>query len=82
MSKGKRPPPLASARRAEFTLESGDVIRDEGRELFYSPHAEKAHGVALAYAALKWGKRLATEKGCIMFQQEQEVDRWQGQPHL
>ena len=46
-----------------FTLASGGSIRDTGRELFHSAHDEKAHGVALAYAALKWGKNIVREHG-------------------
>jgi len=49
-----------------FTLASGDSIRDTGRELFYSVHGEKAQGVALAYAALKWGENITMERGCIL----------------
>ncbi|MDR2488180.1 MAG: hypothetical protein LBD42_01560 [Desulfovibrio sp.] len=52
-----------------FTLSSGGSIRDSSKELFYSVHDEKAHGVALAYAALKWGKNIAPEQGRIVFQQ-------------
>jgi hypothetical protein len=58
-----------------FTLASGGSIRDTGRELFYSAHDEKTHGVALAYAALKWGKNVALEKGKILFYQATELQR-------
>ncbi len=57
---------------------SGGSIRDTGKELYYSPHDEKAHGLALAYAALKWGKNITLEQGKILFrhalkrQREQE----------
>ena len=55
-----------------FTLASGGSIRDTGKELFYSTHDKKAHGVALAYAALKWGNNIAQEKGKILFHQAPE----------
>jgi len=60
-----------------FTLPSGGSIRDTGKELFYSTHDEKAHGVALAYAALKWGKNIAQEQGKILFHKAPEVQREQ-----
>jgi len=58
-----------------FTLASGGSIRDTGKELYLSAHDEKAHGVALAYAALKWGKNIAQEKGKILFHKAPEVQR-------
>jgi hypothetical protein len=58
-----------------FILASGGSIRDTGKELFYSPHDEKAQGVALAYAALKWGKNVVQENGKIMFHQALEIKR-------
>jgi hypothetical protein len=62
-----------------FTLASGGSIRDTGRELFYSAHDEKAHGVALAYAALKWGKNVNLEQGKILFRHVPEMQRKQEQ---
>ena len=56
-----------------FTLSSGGSIRDADKVLFYSAHDEKAHGVALAYAALKWGKHIAQEHGKILFHNAPEV---------
>jgi len=58
-----------------FTLPSGGSIRDTGKELYYSAHDEKAHGVALVYAELKWGKNIAQEKGKILFRQAPEIQR-------
>lgn len=58
-----------------FTLESGGMIRDTGKELFFSPHDSQAEHVARLYAEKKWGKRLAVERGCITFQVEQELER-------
>jgi len=62
-----------------FTLASGGSIRDTGKELFYSAHDEKAHDFALEYAALKWGKNIAQEKGKILFRKTPEVQRRQEQ---
>lgn len=31
--------------------------------------------MALRYAAKKWGKRVALEKGCITFQSGREIER-------
>jgi len=62
-----------------FTLASGGSIRDTGKELYFSAHDEKAHGVALTYAALKWGKNITQEKGKILFHKASEVQRgWEG----
>jgi hypothetical protein len=58
-----------------FTLPSSGSIRDTGKELFYSAHDEKAHGVALAYAALKWGKNITQEQGKILFCHALEIRR-------
>ena len=60
-----------------FTLTSGGSIRDTGKELFYSSHDEMAHGVAIAYAALKWGNNITLEKGKILFRQAREIQRAQ-----
>jgi len=56
-----------------FTLASGGSIRDTGKELYFSAHDEKAHGVALAYAAFKWGKNIVERKGEILFRRVLEV---------
>jgi hypothetical protein len=58
-----------------FTLPGGGSIRDTGREIFYSSHDEKARDAAVMYAEKKWGKRLALEKGHILFQPEPERQR-------
>jgi len=60
-----------------FTLPSGGSIRDTGKELYFSAHDKKAHGVALAYAALKWGKNITQEQGRILFHSTPEVQREQ-----
>jgi len=58
-----------------FTLESGGTIRDTGKEVFFSSHDPKAERAALLYAGKKWGKRLAVEKGHIIFQPERNIER-------
>jgi predicted DNA-binding transcriptional regulator AlpA len=58
-----------------FTLDSGGTIRDTGKEIFYSAHDLKAEHAATLYAAKKWGKRIAVEKGRIMFQPERKIER-------
>jgi hypothetical protein len=60
-----------------FTLTSGGSIRDTGKELYFSSHDKKAHGVALASAALKWGKNIALEQGKIVFRHAPEIQREQ-----
>ena len=62
-----------------FTLASGGSIRDTGKELYFSTRDEKAHGVALAYAALKWGKNIVQEKGKILFHKTREMEMQRGQ---
>lgn len=56
-----------------FTLESGGMIRDTGKELFFSPRDSHAERAAQRYAEKKWGKCLAVQKGCILFQSEREA---------
>lgn len=58
-----------------FTLEGGGIIKDTGKEIFYSSHDPKAQSIAENYAAKKWGKRLVVEKGHIRFQPEYEIER-------
>jgi hypothetical protein len=60
-----------------FTLASGGSIRDTGKELLYSVNDEKAHGLALAYAAVKWGKNITQEQGKILFHKAPEMYREQ-----
>jgi hypothetical protein len=44
-----------------FTLPGGGVIRDEGKELFFSARDEMARHIALAYAQKKWGRGVTLE---------------------
>lgn len=60
-----------------FTLEGGGMIRDTGKELFFSPHDPQVEHVARRYAEKKWGKRLAVEKGRILFQPERMLEHQQ-----
>ncbi|CAK7041495.1 MAG: hypothetical protein DELT_02845 [Desulfovibrio sp.] len=60
-----------------FTLDSGGTVRDTGKEVFFSSRDSKAEHTATLYAAKKWGKRLAVEKGRITFQPEREIERAQ-----
>ena len=63
-----------------FTLESGGMVRDTGKELFFSPHDPQAEYAAKRYAEKKWGKRLAVEKGHIRFQSECKKESQQQEP--
>jgi hypothetical protein len=64
-----------------FTLAGGGSILDTGKVAFFTPQDEKAHGIALAYARLKWGKNITLEKGRILLhhaperRREREKDR-------
>lgn len=58
-----------------FTLDSGGIIRDTGKEVFYSVHDSNAERAAMRYAAEKWGKRLSVEKGRIIFKSGMEMER-------
>jgi len=60
-----------------FTLPGGGVIRDEGKELFFSARDETARRAALAYAQKKWGQGVVLEGNRIMREQkrERELDR-------
>ena len=53
------------------------AMRHTGKELYYSAHDKKAHGAALAYAALKWGKNIALEQGKILFHKASEIQQEQ-----
>ena len=52
-----------------FTLESGGMVRDTGKQIFFSPHDSQAEYAARRYAEKKWGKNLTMEKGRIIFAQ-------------
>ena len=44
-----------------FALSGGGVIRDQGKELFFSARDEAARHVALLYARKKWGKSICLD---------------------
>jgi hypothetical protein len=49
-----------------FTLPGGGVIRDSGKELFFSGNDEVVHHAAVRYAQKKWGKNLRIEGNKIV----------------
>ena len=60
-----------------FTLPGGGVIRDQGKELFFSARDDAARAVALLYARKKWGKGIQTDGNRIFreYGREQERER-------
>ncbi|MDR3176849.1 MAG: relaxase/mobilization nuclease domain-containing protein, partial [Desulfovibrio sp.] len=58
-----------------FTLPGGGVIRDAGKELFFSARDEAARHVALAYARKKWGKGIRLEGNRLFREPERELER-------
>jgi hypothetical protein len=60
-----------------FTLPGGGVIRDEGKELFFSARDEAARHIALAYAQKKWGKTVMLDGNRIMREQAMEKEKEQ-----
>jgi len=57
-----------------FTLPGGGVIRDEGKELFFSARDEAAQRIALAYAQKKWGQGVTLEGNHIVREQRRDLD--------
>jgi hypothetical protein len=55
-----------------FTLLGGGVIRDQGRELFFSEQDAAARQAAMAYARKKWGRGVILEGNCIIREQKRE----------
>jgi len=55
-----------------FTLTGGGVIRDQGKELFFSAGDETVQRIALAYAQKKWGRSVILEGNHIVREQRQE----------
>jgi hypothetical protein len=58
-----------------FTLPGGGVIRDAGKELFFSARDAAARHIALAYARKKWGKGICLEGNRLFRESEREVER-------
>lgn len=61
-----------------FTLQDGDKIRDNGKDILFSANNESARQTALLYARKKWGKRITLEANKIVRQEEPERKRAQG----
>ena len=55
-----------------FTLPSGAVIRDEGREILFSGRNEEAKKIAEQYAKLKWGKNIEFARNILTRSQRQK----------
>jgi hypothetical protein len=58
-----------------FTLPGGGVIRDQGKELFFSARDEAARHIALAYARKKWGKGICLEGNRLFREPERELEQ-------
>ena len=56
-----------------FTLPGGGMIRDAGKELFFSAHDKTAEAVALRYAEKKWGKDVQMEGNKIFRDTSREI---------
>lgn len=56
-----------------FTLPDGGVIRDQGKELFFSARDETARSVALLYARRKWGIGISLEGNRICREAERDI---------
>jgi len=57
-----------------FTLPGGGVIRDQGKELFFSARDEAAQRIALAYAQKKWGQGVILEGNHIVREQRRDLE--------
>ena len=55
------------------TLPGGGMIRDAGKELFFSAHDKTAEAVALRYAEKKWGKDVQMEGNKIFRDTSREI---------
>jgi hypothetical protein len=58
-----------------FSLSGGGVIRDEGRELFFTAGNDRGKGLALAYARKKWGRKVVLEGNRIVREPDREKER-------
>ena len=58
-----------------FTLPGGGMIKDTGKELFFSPHDTAAVEIAVQYAQKKWGKELLIEENRLCRKDTQEQKR-------
>jgi hypothetical protein len=53
-----------------FTLRGGGLIRDTGKEIYFSAFDAAAKEAAQKYAAARWGKRVVLEGNQIRFAPE------------
>ena len=58
-----------------FTLPGGGMIRDTGKELFFSAHDKATEEAALLYAKKKWGKEVFLEGNSLCRGMEKEKQR-------
>lgn len=58
-----------------FTLPGGGMIRDTGKELFFSAHDKAAQETAMLYAQKKWGKEFFLEGNKLCRGTEKEKQR-------
>jgi Relaxase/Mobilisation nuclease domain. len=58
-----------------FTLPGGGMIKDTGKELFFSPHDTAAVEIAVQYAQKKWGKELLIEENRLCRKDTREQKR-------
>jgi len=58
-----------------FTLPGGGVIRDQGKEVFFSARNEAAQRIAFAYAQKKWSQGVILEGNHIMREQRRDLER-------
>ena len=58
-----------------FTLPGGGMIKDTGKELFFSPHDTAAVEIAVQYAQKKWGKDLLIEENRLCRKDTREQKR-------
>jgi hypothetical protein len=61
-----------------FTLPGGGMIRDQGKELFYSSGDDAAKQTALLYARAKWGKNLTLDDNRITREPEPAREQIKG----
>ena len=72
-----------------FSLASGGMVRDTGKEVFFSFHDKIAQEAALRYAQIKWGKNITFAGNQIRFvapevklEKEQDLERLNRSPGL
>lgn len=58
-----------------FTLPGGGMIRDTGKELFFSPQDAAAVEIAVRYGRKKWGKDIQIEGNRLCRGEERDQKR-------